>query len=80
MKYMMDEEVTLDRPGVKTKIIGFILMALGVLNNLLTFHGGEPNEGYFLLIAFGAVVFAIGAVRGGRQSTEVGGKEHDSGN
>ncbi|MBI5437928.1 MAG: hypothetical protein HY936_03095 [Nitrosomonadales bacterium] len=56
------------RQGVKTRLLGFILMALGVLDSLLTLRGGVPAYEYLLLILFGACVFAIGAVRGGRRS------------
>ena len=72
----MEAEAPFDRPGVKTKLIGFILMVLGVLDSLLTFRGGIPNEEYLWLILFGAFVFAIGAARGGRQSRETREKEH----
>jgi len=53
---------------VKTKLLGFILMTLGVLDSLLTLRGGIPDYEYLLLILVGACVFAIGAVRGGRRS------------
>lgn len=64
---MEEVEYGYGRRGVKTKIFGFILMALGVLDSLLTLRGGVPAYEYLLLILFGACVFAIGAVRGGRQ-------------
>jgi hypothetical protein len=50
--------------GVKTRILGFIIMVLGVLDSLLTLRGGVPAYEFLLLIVFGAAVFAIGAVRG----------------
>ena len=53
--------------GVKTRLLGFVLMVLGVLDSLLTLRGGIPAYEYLLLILFGACVFAIGAIRGGRQ-------------
>lgn len=53
---------------MKTKLLGFILMTLGVLDSLLTLRGGIPDYEYLLLILVGACVFAIGAVRGGRRS------------
>ena len=56
--------------GVKTKLLGFILMALGVLDSLLSLRGGVPAYEFLLLIVFGACVFAIGAVRGGQKSGE----------
>jgi hypothetical protein len=61
------EESEYGRRGVKTKILGFILVVLGVLDSLLTLRGGIPAYEYLLLILFGVGVFAIGAVRGGRQ-------------
>ncbi|MDO8463916.1 MAG: hypothetical protein Q7S46_01495 [Gallionella sp.] len=61
------EEAEYGRRGVKTKLFGFILMTLGVLDSLLTLRGGVPAYEYLLLILLGACVFAIGAVRGMRQ-------------
>jgi len=58
--------------GVKTKLLGFILMVLGVLDSLLTLRGGVPAYEFLLLVLVGAFVFSIGAVRGGqRPSAEV---------
>ena len=57
------------RRGVKTKLLGFILMTLGVLDSLLTLRGGVPAYEFLALILLGACVFAIGAVRGSRQSS-----------
>jgi len=57
------------RRGVKTKLVGFILMVLGILDTLLTLRGGVPAYEYLLLILFGACVFAIGAVRGERRTS-----------
>lgn len=66
------EESEFGKRGVKTKLLGFVLMVLGVLDSLLTLRGGMPNYEFLLLILFGACIFAIGAVRGGRQpSAEV---------
>lgn len=57
------------RPGVKTKLFGFVIMALGVLDCLLNLRGGLPAYEKFLAVIFiGACVFAIGAVRGARRS------------
>lgn len=65
-------EAEYGRRGVKTKLFGFIIMALGVLDCLLNLRGGLPAyEKYLVLIFFGACVFAIGAVRGGQQSGDV---------
>jgi hypothetical protein len=54
--------------GVKTKLIGFVIMVLGLLDCLLNLRGGLPSyEKFLLVILFGACVFAIGAVRGGQR-------------
>ncbi len=63
------EEIEYGRRGVKTKLLGFILMVLGVLDSLLTLRGGVPAYEFLLLILLGACVFAIGAVRGRRRAT-----------
>lgn len=62
------EEAEYGRRGVKTKIFGFIIMALGLLDSLLSLRGGVPAYEYLMLILLGACVFAIGAVRGGRKA------------
>lgn len=62
-------EAEYGRRGVKTKLLGFILMLLGLLDSLLTLRGGVPAYEFLLLILFGACVFAIGAVRGGQRSS-----------
>ena len=62
-------ETEFGRRGIKTKLLGFILMVLGLLDSLLSLRGGMPAYEYLLLILFGACVFAIGAVRGGRPSS-----------
>lgn len=64
------EEVEFSNRGVKTRLLGFILMLLGVLDSLLTLRGGVPAYEFLMLIVLGAVVFAIGAVRGGKKSGE----------
>lgn len=69
MKVMTEqvEETEYHRRGVKTRLLGFILMVLGVLDSLLTLRGGIPAYEFLFLILLGACVFAIGAVRGGRR-------------
>ena len=62
-------EAEYGRRGVKTKLVGFIIMVLGLLDSVLTVRGGIPAYEYLLLILFGACVFAVGAVRGGRRSS-----------
>jgi len=61
------EEAGYSNRGVKTRILGFVLMVLGVLDSLLTLRGGIPAYEYLLLILLGAGVFAIGSVRGGQK-------------
>ena len=55
------------RRGVITKLLGFIIMVLGLLDSLLSLRGGMPAYEYLLVIVAGACVFAIGAVRGAQQ-------------
>lgn len=62
------EESACNRRGVKTRLLGFALMVLGVFDSLLTLRGGIPAYEYLLLIVLGACVFAIGAIRGGQRS------------
>ena len=57
--------------GVKTKLLGFILMLLGLLDSLLTLRGGVPAYEFLILIVVGAVVFAIGAVRSVQKPSKV---------
>ena len=63
------KEAEYGRKGVKTKLVGFTLMVLGMLDSLLTLRGGIPAYEFLLLILVGACVFAIGTVRGGRRSS-----------
>ncbi|HEB56215.1 MAG TPA: hypothetical protein ENI98_07905 [Gammaproteobacteria bacterium] len=59
-----------EKRGVKTKLLGVVMISLGVLDSLLTLRGGLPSEKYILLIVLGILVFVIGAVRAGRQSDD----------
>ncbi|MDH4283961.1 MAG: hypothetical protein OEV35_01450 [Gallionellaceae bacterium] len=63
----MTEDVPARR-GVKTKLIGFVVMALGTMNCLLTLRGGVPAYEFLLMVGAGAVIFAIGTVRGMRKT------------
>ncbi len=56
-----------EKRGVKTKLLGVVMVSLGVLDSLLTLRGGLPSEEYILLIVLGIAVFIIGAIRAGRQ-------------
>jgi hypothetical protein len=60
-------EAEFGRRGVITKLFGFILMVLGLLDSLLSLRGGMPAYEYLILIFVGACLFAIGAVRGGQR-------------
>lgn len=60
-------EVEYGKRGVKTRLLGFILMVLGVLDSLLTLRGGVPAYEFLLLILVGAFVFSIGVVRGAQR-------------
>lgn len=64
------EEAHYSTRGVKTKIFGFVIMTLGVLDSLLTLRGGVPAYEFLLLIVFGATVFAVGVIRGGQKTGE----------
>lgn len=55
------------RRGVITKLFGFIIMVLGLLDSLLSLRGGMPAYEFLILILVGACVFAIGAVRSGQK-------------
>jgi len=59
-----------EKRGVKTKLLGVVMVSLGVLDSLLTLRGGLPSEKYVLLIILGIAVFIIGAVRAGRQQED----------
>ncbi len=55
------------KKGVKTKLLGVILIILGALDSMLSWRGGfEAGDGYLVLIAAGMALFAVGAVRQGR--------------
>lgn len=64
------EETGHSKRGVKTRLLGFVLVVLGALDTLLTLRGGIPAYEYLLLILLGAGVFAIGAIRGELPSPE----------
>jgi len=63
-----EETTRHERRGVKTRLFGVVLISLGFLDSLLTLRGGMPSEPYLILIAIGAAIFAIGAVRSRRDS------------
>ncbi len=52
------------RNGVKTKLLGVVLVFLGAMDSMLSWRGGFEVSGYyFLLIALGIFVYVIGAIR-----------------
>ncbi len=58
-----------ERPkrGVKTKILGIVLIFLGALNSLASWRAGIVlSDFYVILFASGVALYAIGAIRGGR--------------
>ncbi len=66
-----------DKPmkGVKTRILGVVLIFLGSLDAMLSWLGGFPPSAVHLaLLAAGAFLFALGAARNAgadRRHTEV---------
>jgi hypothetical protein len=62
------EQVQYCSRGIKTRLIGVAMIALGVLDSLLTLRGGFPAEQYLIVIAVGFALFAIGSVRSRRDS------------
>ena len=64
---MSKEDALGDRPptkGVKTKLIGFTLVLLGVLDSLLFLRGGQDVSHFFIvLIGLGFLIFVIGTIR-----------------
>jgi len=57
------EEAEFSTRGVKTRLLGFILMLLGVLDSLLTLRGGVPAYEFLLLIVLGAVPSSFASLR-----------------
>ena len=50
--------------GVKTKLFGFTLVLLGVLDSLLFLRGGKAlGDIHMVLIGLGLLIWLIGAVR-----------------
>ena len=57
------------RRGVAIKLLGVVLIILGVLDSMLSWRGGFAlNEAYVLLIASGIFVYAVGAIVHGSRS------------
>ncbi|OGA52906.1 MAG: hypothetical protein A3G24_26855 [Betaproteobacteria bacterium RIFCSPLOWO2_12_FULL_62_13] len=65
------------RKGVTTKLFGVILMALGTLDVMLVWRGGlADTDSYFALLFSGAILYFLGAVRGGGRMRDSGGQGH----
>ena len=64
---MSNEDAFSDRPptkGVKTKLFGFTLVLLGVLDSLLFLRGGTAVGGIqFVLIGLGLLIWVNGMIR-----------------
>jgi hypothetical protein len=71
----MEEEYS--KRGVKTKLLGFIMIVLGVLDSLLTLRGGIPAYEFLLLIFAGTCIFAIGAIRAAQPSSTQTGQSQE---
>jgi len=53
--------------GVKTKLIGVVLVFLGILDNMLSWRGGlEVSRWHVILVVLGLFLFAVGAIRSNR--------------
>ncbi len=64
------------RKGVKTRIIGVILIFVAMMNAMLHWRGGfDLGTGSILFFALGISLYAIGAIRGGRNEQRI--KETD---
>jgi len=54
--------------GVAIKLFGVMLIFLGVLDSMLFWRGGfAAGEKYLVLILFGLLLYAIGAIRCGNR-------------
>ena len=60
------------RRGVAIKLLGVVLIILGVLDSMLSWRGGfEVSDSYALLIGSGLFLYIVGAIRSGsRTQTE----------
>lgn len=52
------------RKGVKTKLMGVVLVFLGLMDSMLSWRGGvELSDFYLLLIAAGLGLYLVGSIR-----------------
>ncbi len=57
-------EVAAPKKGVKTKLIGVVLIALGALNSMLAWKGGFVLGDFpWWLLGLGVSVFVVGVLR-----------------
>ena len=57
------------RKGAAIKLFGVAFIFVGVLDSMLSWRGGfQVNGVYALMIAFGAFLYALGAIRSGRRT------------
>lgn len=62
--------------GVKTRIIGVVLIFVSMMNAMLHWRGGfDLGTGSIVFFALGISLYAIGAIRGGRNEQRI--KEND---
>ena len=53
-----------ERRGVKTKLLGVIMIFLATLDGMLSWRGGiAMSDFYLFLFAAGVFLFALGAIR-----------------
>ena len=57
------------RRGVKTRLVGVVLIFLGILDSLLVWRGGTaPGNSFLLLMVAGVAVYVAGAIRGRQEA------------
>ena len=62
---------TVRRRGAKTRLIGVMMLFLGLLNAMLSWRGGfDLNILPIVLIGLGIFIYALGVIRGTAQSRE----------
>jgi len=55
------------RRGVKTKLLGVVLLIVGTMDSMLSWRGGlVVNDFYVFLLVAGITLYIIGAIRQGR--------------